>query len=113
VTYNLAVKSISFTLAPSTPTFLIAMNPHRRLLLLCVNGTSPATFKFGSAPANETDGVTLGGASVSGGQGGSLLLSDGNSPTISGGDTPVDSIWAYSATGTTVNVEEGMAYAFL
>jgi hypothetical protein len=89
------------------------MNPARRLLLLCVNGTSPATFKFGSAPASATDGVTLGAASVSGGQGGSLFLSDGNSPTISGGDTPVDSVWAYSTLGTTVNVEEGTVYAFL
>ena len=89
------------------------MNPNRRLLLLQVTGVNPAVFCFQRAPVSATDGLTLGGASVSGGQGGSLLLSDGNSPTTTGGDTPVDSVWAFSQLGTTVNVEEGTVYAFL
>jgi hypothetical protein len=72
-----------------------------------VNGVNPATFKFGSAPTSATDGVTLGAASVSGGQGGSLLLSDGDSHTTQG-DTPVDAVYAYSALGTTIAIEEGM-----
>jgi hypothetical protein len=110
--YNQTFVSKSFTLAPATPTFLIAMNPVRRLLLLTVNGINPATFKFQSAPASATDGLTLGGASVSGGQGGSFLLSDGNSQTTAG-DTPVDAVWAYSQLGTSVNVEEGTVAAFL
>jgi hypothetical protein len=112
VTYNQHFKSQSFTLAPATPTFLIATNPNRRALWLSVNGAAPATFKFGSAPANATDGITLGAASVSGEQGGSLFLSDGNSQTTAG-DTPVDSVWAYSTLGTTVNVNEGAVAAFL
>ena len=42
MSYNQTFKSKSFTLAPATPTFLVALNPNRRLLLLAVNGT-PAT----------------------------------------------------------------------
>jgi hypothetical protein len=112
VTYNLTAKSISFVLAPAAPTLLIAKNPVRRLLSLSVNGINPATFKLQSAPASATDGLTLGAASISGEQGGSLLLSDGNSPTT-GGDTPVDAVYAYSTLGTTVSVIEGTVYAFL
>jgi hypothetical protein len=111
VTYNQTVKSSSFTLAPSIPTLLLAANPARRLLLLCVNGTAPATFKFQSAPTSATDGVTLDGASVSGGQGGSILFSDGESHTTQG-YTPVDAVYGYSALGTTVNIEEGTIFAF-
>jgi hypothetical protein len=95
----------SLTLAPGTPALLAAANPSRRLLMLSVSGTAPATFKFGSAPANALDGVTLGAASVSGEKGGSLLLSQG--------DAPVDAIWAYSTNGTSVNVHEGSVSAFL
>jgi hypothetical protein len=73
--------------------------------MLGVSGTAPATFKFGSPPANATDGVTLGAASVTGEQGGSLLVTQG--------DTPVDAVWAYSTNGTTVNVHEGTVSAFL
>jgi hypothetical protein len=73
--------------------------------MLGVSGVAPATFKFGSPPQNATDGVTLGAASVSGEQGGSLLLTQG--------DTPVDAIYVYSTVGTTVNVHEGTVFAFL
>jgi hypothetical protein len=111
VTYNQTVKSTSYVLSPATPTLLIPLNPNRRLLMLSVNDVNPATFKFGSAPTSATDGLTLGAASVSGGQGGSFLLSDGDSHTTQG-DTPVDAVYAYSTLGTSVNVEEGMVYAF-
>jgi hypothetical protein len=112
VPYNQTFKSTSYALSPGTPTFLIPLNPARRLLLIAVNGINPATFKFGSAPTSATDGFTLGAANVSGGQGGSLFLSDGDSQTTQG-DTPVDAVYAYSALGTTGNVEEGTVYAFL
>jgi hypothetical protein len=112
VTYNQTFKSQSFTLAPATPSLLVPLNPNRRLLLLQVTGVNPAVFCFQRAPVSATDGMTLGAASVAGGQGGSFLLSNGNSQTTAG-DTPVDSVWAYSTLGTTVNVEEGTVYAFL
>jgi hypothetical protein len=76
-----------------------------------VNGINPATFKFGSAPTSATDGFTLDPASASGGQGGSLFLSNGDSHTTQG-DTPVDAVYAYSTGGTTVTIEEGTVYAF-
>jgi hypothetical protein len=82
------------------------------LLLLCNTGTAPAAFKFQSAPASATDGFTLDGASVSGGQGGSFLISDGSSKTLQG-DTPIDAVYAYSTLGTTVSIEEGTEYAWL
>ena len=110
--YNLTIKFQSFTLAPATPTFLVSMNPNRRLLLLQVTGVNPAVFCFQRAPVSATDGLTLGAASISGEQGGSFLISNGNSQTTAG-DTPVDFVWAYSTLGTTVNVEEGTVYAFL
>jgi hypothetical protein len=111
VSYNQTFKSTSFTLAPATPTLLVAANPNRRTLLLCVNGTAPAAFCFQRAPANATDGITLGAAVVSGEQGGSILLT-ADSPTIQS-LCPIDSVYAYSALGTTVNVVEGTVYAFL
>ena len=49
---------------------------------------------------------------MSGGQGGSILLSDGESHTTQG-DCAVDAVYAYSTGGTTVNVEEGTVYAFV
>jgi hypothetical protein len=109
--FNQTFSFTSYTLAPATPTLLIAANPNRRLLLFGVNGVSPAAFKFGSAPTSATDGATLGGASVSGGQGGSILH-----PTDGEGidsHVPVDSVWAYSALGTTVFVVEGVVANFL
>jgi hypothetical protein len=110
--YNLKIKSQSFTLVPATQTFLVPLNPNRRLLLLQVTGVNPAVFCFQRAPVSATDGLTLGAASISGEQGGSFLISDGNSQTTAG-DTPVDSVWAFSQLGTTVTVYEGVVYAFL
>ena len=111
LSHNQTIKSKSFTLPPATAILVAALNPNRRLLLLAVNGTAPAAFKFGSAPASAIDGITLGAASVSGGQGGSLLLSE-DTETIQT-LTPVDAIYAYSALGTTVTVSEGVVAAFL
>jgi hypothetical protein len=109
--YNQSVSSTSFTLAPNTPTLLIAANPNRRLLLLAVNGTSPAAFKFGSPPTSAIDGITLGAASVSGGQGGSILFTE-DTETLQTA-TPVDAVFAYSTLGTTVSVTEGTVAKFL
>jgi hypothetical protein len=109
--YNQTFKSTSFTLPPATPVQLLALNPVRRLLLIENTGVNPVAIKFQSATTSAIDGFTLGAASVSGGQGGSFLLSDGDSHTIQG-DTPVDSVWAYSTLGTTVAVDEGTVFAF-
>jgi hypothetical protein len=80
--------------------------------MLSISGVNPAAFKFQSAPASATDGFCLDGASSPGGQGGSILFSDGGSPTTQG-YTPVDAVYAYSTAGTTVTVEEGNLYRFL
>jgi hypothetical protein len=109
--YSITISSRSFTLAPATPLLLASLNPRRKLLLLANTGVNPAAFKFQSAPASATDGVTLDPASAAGGQGGSFLRSD-SGKTING-ECPVDSIWAYSQAGTTVSIEEGTEYAFL
>jgi hypothetical protein len=102
---SLTANTLSFTLAAATAQKLLPLDPTRRLLLRENTGTAPATFKFGSAPASATDGITLDAPSASGGQGGSILLS--------GDDVPVDALWAYSTAGTTVTVEVGTVYAFL
>ncbi len=111
MSYNQTFKSNSFALAPATPTLLVAANPNRRTLLLSVNGTAPATFKFNSAPVSATDGMTLGAASVSGEQGGSILFTADSVTTES--FCPINSVYAYSTLGTTVNIFEGTVYAFL
>jgi hypothetical protein len=110
VTYNQTFKSTSYILAPATPTFLIPLNPIRRLLCIQNNGVNSVAIKFQTAPASAIDGVTLDGASVSGGQGGSILFSH-DSPTTQG-NCPVDALWAYSTLGTTVSIDEGTVYAF-
>ena len=109
--YNLTVSSRSFTLAPGVPVFLASLNPQRKLLWLCITGTAPAAFKFQFPPASATDGFTLDAATASGGQGGSLLLSD-SGKTING-ECAVDPVWGYSQSGTTVTVEEGIISSFL
>jgi hypothetical protein len=109
--YNQSYSSKSFTLAPATPTLLVGLNANRKTLILSVNGTAPAAFKFQSAPTSATDGFTLSGASVSGGQGGSVIFSS-DSKTLEC-FCPVDAVYAYSALGTTVAVEEGVVANFL
>jgi len=110
LSYDQTFSTKSFTLAPATPKLLVALNPARKLLFLGVNGTSPCTFKFGSAPQSATDGITLGAASVSGEQGGSVLFTE-DSETIQS-LTPVDAVYAYSTNGTTLAVVEGTVAAF-
>jgi hypothetical protein len=73
-------------------------------MLLEVNGSNPATFKFQTAPASATDCFTLDPASTSSGQGGSLDL---QGPDC----TPIDAIWAISTLGTTVTLHEVTSYA--
>lgn len=111
MSYNQNFKTLSFTLAPATPTLLIQLNPNRKLLFLAVNGTGPAVFKFGSAPTSGTDGITLGAACVSGEQGGSALFQE-DTETIQS-LTPVDAVYAYSTLGTTISVTEGTIANFL
>jgi hypothetical protein len=98
-----SVNSQSFTLAPATAKLLSPQNLARLGMLLENTGTNPATFKFQTTPASAIDGFTLDPASAAGGQGGSLELL--------GPDCPIDSIWAFSAAGTTVTLHEVTAYA--
>ena len=107
---NQTVTSKSFTLPPATPILVAALNPNRQLLILAVTGPAPAAFKFGSAPTSAIDGITLGAASVSGEQGGSLLLTR-HSETIES-FCPVDAVYAYSSLGTTISVSEGVEASF-
>jgi hypothetical protein len=96
-------NSQSFTLTANTPKLLAAQNLARLGMILQNNGTNPSTFKFQTAPASAIDGFTLDPASAIGGQGGSLeLLSS---------VCPIDSIWAFSAGGTTVTLHELESYA--
>ena len=53
------------------------------------NGTAPMVFKFGSSPTSAIDGIGLDGASSSGGQGGSMVLT--------GAAAFSDAIFAFSA----------------
>jgi hypothetical protein len=109
--FNQTFSSTSYTLAPATPTPLIAANPNRRLLLIQNNGTNPVATKFQSAPTSATDGMTLGAASVSGEQGGMILFSVDGEGIDS--HVPTDAVYAYSTLGTTVNVIEGTVANFL
>jgi hypothetical protein len=96
-------NSQSFILTANTPKLLAPQNLARQGMLLEVNGSNPATFKFQTTPASAIDGFTLDPASAAGGQGGSLELL--------GPDCPIDSIWAISAAGTTVTLHEMTSYA--
>jgi hypothetical protein len=73
------------------------------LLIIANNGTNPMVYKFGSAPANITDGIPLDPASVSGGQGGVLVLT--------GDDACADAIYGMSASGTTFSVQQGTSHS--
>ena len=92
------ITSTSFTLPAATPTLLLALDPTRRSLLRSVS-SGVATFKFGSAPASATDGVVIDPTSTAGGR----LL-------ITGADTPVDAVYAYSTSGASIVIEVGKAY---
>ncbi len=95
---SLTVTTTSFALAASTPTLLLPLDTTRRQLLRSVS-SGVATFKFGSAPASATDGVVIDPTSTAGGR----LL-------VTGADTPVDAVYAYSTSGANVTVEVGRAY---
>ena len=96
---GISIKNTSFTISAATATPLVSENLNRKHLCIVVNGTNPATIKFGSAPTSVTDGISLDGASGSGGQGGSVWYGEQDAPT--------DSIFAWSTAGTTVTVASG------
>jgi hypothetical protein len=104
-------RTISVTLAAGVAAPIIPLNANRRTLFLSVNGVNTAAFKFGSAPTSATDGICLDGASVSGGQVGSLLLDQALDSILT--LSPADAVYAYSALGTTVVCNEGTVYEFI
>ena len=93
--------STSGTLAAATPQLLAASVAQQcKLLIIANNGINPMVVKFGSAPTSPTDGIPLDPASVSGGQGGSLVLT--------GDSAPPDAVYGYSTAGTTYGVAQGV-----
>jgi hypothetical protein len=96
---GISIKNTSFTIAAATATPLVGANSDRKHLCIVVNGTNPCTIKFGSAPTSATDGISLDGASGSGGQGGSLWYGELDAPT--------DPIFGWSAAGTTITIASG------
>jgi hypothetical protein len=92
------MNSVAITLAPGVAQLLVPASVERAYLCLEMTGVNPATFKFGSAPANATDGTSLDPASNAGGQGGSLCFQD---------RVPINAVYAISASGTTVAVTDG------
>jgi hypothetical protein len=95
---SFTTTTTSFTLSAGVAQQLFALDTTRTSLLRTNTGaTNPATFKFGSGPASATDGVVFAVSSA---------------PVLITGAaiTPVDSVWAYSASGTTVTVEVSHEY---
>jgi hypothetical protein len=92
----------SAILAPAAAVQIIPANTNRASLMLQVTGTAPATFGFGVAPV-AGQGLSLDGASVAGGQGGSRLWELSSNDHV-----PYDAIWAISTVGTTIVVIEGV-----
>lgn len=96
---GISVKTTSVSLSAASPTLLVGANNDRKHLCIVVNGVNPCTIKFGSPPASVTDGISLDGSSVVGGQGGSIWYGELDAPT--------DSVFAWSTSGTTVSVAQG------
>lgn len=96
---GISIKTNSFAIPAATPTPLVGANNDRKYLTIVVNGINPCTIKFGSAPTSVTDGISLDGASTSGGQGGSIWYGEL--------DAPIDAIFAWSTLGTSVGVAQG------
>ncbi|MET4211445.1 hypothetical protein ABIB95_006284 [Bradyrhizobium sp. LA2.1] len=96
---GISIKATSVAVPAATPTPLVGANNDRKHLCIVVNGVNPVTIKFGSAPASVTDGISLDGSSVVGGQGGSIWYGELDAPT--------DAIFAWSTLGTTVSVAQG------
>ena len=76
-----------------------AAQAEKRVFIIANNGLNPLGWKCGALPSSATDGTPLDPASVSGGQGGAVVLT--------GADAIGDAIYAWSAGGTTVNVKQG------
>lgn len=95
---NLNITQVSATLASSGSQLLLNRNTARQYLMLQVTGTGNATFGFSSSPSASGLGVSLAGAAVAGGQGGSYEWVF---------TVPSNPVYAYSAAGTTVVAIEG------
>lgn len=96
---GISIKTTSVSVSAASPTPLVGANNDRKHLCIIVNGVNPATIKFGSAPTSATDGISLDGASMSGGQGGSLWYGELDAPT--------DPVFAWSTLGSTISVAQG------
>lgn len=96
---GISVAENTNTLTANTPKQIAPASPGCRLFIISNNGIGSMVWKCGSAPASASDGTPLDPASGAGGQGGVVVLT--------GDDAIVDSIWAWSTAGTTVNVKQG------
>ena len=98
--YSTNMKTTTVTLA-SCQTALLAPAYRGRYYLAAQNtGLGAVTLRFSSSSITSGGGITLDPASTPGGQGGSWEWTDA---------IPINPIWAYSASGTTVVLLEANA----
>ena len=96
---TVTVKETTTTLAADTAAKIADASPGCGVFIIANKGLNPLVWKCGALPSSATDGTPLDPASVSGGQGGAVVLT--------GADAIGDAIYAWSAGGTTVNVKQG------
>jgi hypothetical protein len=95
---ELNFQTFPFTLASSAPKLALGIDPYRNYLAVQNTGTGRLTIGFSSAPSAAGVGPSLDPASAAGGQGGSWEWT---------GPMPMNSIYLYSAAGTTAVVVVG------
>jgi hypothetical protein len=91
-------STTSVTLASSVAQRVVLANTSRLYLAVQNTGTGAVSVGFGSAPSAAGTGLSLDPASAAGGQGGSWEWTD---------PIPMNSIYLYSAAGTTAVVIQG------
>lgn len=91
--YKTGVQSTSTVIASSQTVLLSPAYAGRYYLAFENIGLGAVTLRFSSSSITAGGGLTLDPASTPGGQGGSWEFLDA---------TPINAVWAYSASGTTV-----------
>lgn len=96
---SISIVETTTTLAANTPLAIAPAAPGCTLLIISNTGVGSLAWKTGAAPSSAADGTTLDPASSAGGQGGSIVLT--------GAIAISDKLFAWSTSGTTVNVKQG------
>lgn len=94
---SLPIITKTIVLAPSVGQKLVDVNTSRKYLLVQNTGTNPLTVREDSIPAAGA-GLSLDGASLAGGQGGTWNPTD---------VVPTNALFGFSTAGSTVVVVEG------